>query len=136
MGKKLIPKFPDWFSPFNRPWLPHKPEEFIIKREYVGSRVQVYDNEKLPIEDDGCFYCLDIENGYDGDPPEVYLCKFIENVSANPHYKGQLKDYNTKLEQFNEWERLNKLWPEYQKQEEARKELAQYKRLKKKFEGK
>jgi hypothetical protein len=131
--KKLIPKFPTWFGPWSRPGLPYKPEEYIVQKHTV-SRVQVYSDDKLPIEE-GYSYCLDLETGWDHEPSNVYLIKYAEVKVKNINYKNQLKNYEEALKRIEEWEKLNALWPEYQKQEESRKELATYKKLKKKFEN-
>lgn len=135
-------KFPANFSPYEpRFWGGPEPKKMLLPEIEEVERRKISDGEDFTdfVKDKDYAYTLDKD--YD-DYDRYYSVYIVKNrileERINKNYEKELKAYNKYKEKFDaqleEWKRLKKIYDKQQKLKKERAELAEFERLKKKFE--
>ena len=82
---------------------------------------------------------ISIDNGYHGDPDDVYIKVYSDGETPNPNYEKELAAYNKRLDDhkkaLSSWNKWAKIWREQVAQEKIEKEIKLLAELKKKYDN-
>lgn len=127
------------FNPYNVPCPPHKPEEFITKKEIllemnISSYGDSFSVNYIPAGTERIY--IDVERDGDDITIGVEFQKF--HKEKNPQYPKLLQKYESDFIKYKqelvEWNRQKKLYDKAEKEKQIQARRLQYEKLKKEFE--